>query len=86
MDIGTTRGEMTTSPRTEVSTREASDPPDEPLISATGWWKAGIGNDQTHHFRSCTNTRISPIEFYGISIRSNAVGPGAQTSRRAGLA
>jgi hypothetical protein len=30
------------------STREASDPPDERLISGAGWM-AGIGHDQTHH-------------------------------------
>ena len=37
MDIGTTRGEID-SPRTEVSTREASDPPDEHPISGNGGW------------------------------------------------
>ena len=51
MDIGTTRGEIdrsTTSPRTALLTREASDPPDERRISGTGWM-AGIGHDQMHH-------------------------------------
>jgi hypothetical protein len=38
----------TTSPRTTRSTREASDPPDERLISSTGW-TAGIGHGQRHH-------------------------------------
>jgi uncharacterized protein YjiS (DUF1127 family) len=32
MDIGTTRGEIDSSPRIEVSTREASDPPNGPDI------------------------------------------------------
>ena len=54
----------TTSPRTEVSTREASDPPDERLISGTGWM-AGIGHDQMHH----PNSRLQCGSKGGIGER-----------------
>jgi uncharacterized protein YjiS (DUF1127 family) len=47
IDIGITRGE-TTSPRIEVSIREASDLPNERPMSGN-WWGAGIGHDQMHH-------------------------------------
>jgi uncharacterized protein YjiS (DUF1127 family) len=54
MDIGTTRGRSTMSPRTALSTRGASDPPNERPISGTGWM-AEIGQDQTHHCRRPTS-------------------------------
>jgi len=87
MDVALRAARSTTSPRTEVQTREASDPRDKRLISGTGWrseldttrravsfphWvKTGKVNE-SKCFPLFTQQRTSP-RYFGMSVRANGL-------------